>query len=148
MPTRLALTALVLSCTAIAGAYLLAFLPGGAPPWAAWGLAIGSAGSLSSMMALGAVRGGRLRPVPLAASVLTFLVVAGSFGAALLLPANEGPDAVLVLGLPLRAAIVLYGVGLVPILFLPWMYAASFDADTLSQADLDRVRRAAQERGA
>ncbi len=148
MPTRLALTALVLSCTAIAGAYLLAFLPGGAPPWAAWGLAIGSAGSLASMMALGAVRNGRLRPVPLAASVLTFLVVAGSFGAALLLPANEGPDAVLVLGLPLRAAIVLYGVGLVPILFLPWMYAASFDADTLSEADLDRVRRAAKERGA
>lgn len=148
MPTRLALSALVLSCTAIAGSYLLAFLPGGAPPWAAWGLAMGSAGALASMMALGAVRGGRLRLVPLAASVLTFLVVAGAFGAVLLLPANEGPAAVLVLGLPLRTAIVLYGVGLVPILFLPWMYAASFDANTLSDSDIERVRRAAQERDA
>lgn len=148
MPTRLALAALVLSCTAIAGAYALAFLPGGAPSWAAWGLALGSAGALSSMMALGAVRGGRIRPVPLAASVLTFVVVAGSFGAALVLPANEGPGATLVLGLPLRAAIVLYGVGIVPILFLPLMYALSFDADTLSDDALERVRRAGTEQGA
>lgn len=146
MITRLAITALVLSCTAIAGAYLLAFLPGGAPPWAAWGLAVGSAGALSSMMALGAARGGTLRPVALVASVLTFLVVAGSFGAALLLPANEGKDAVLVLGFPLRTAIVLYGVGVVPMLFLPLAYAKSFDADTLSEADLERVRQAARER--
>jgi hypothetical protein len=148
MATRLALAALVVSCTAIGGAYLLAFLPGGAPPWAAWGLALGSAGVLASMMALGAARNGRLRPVPLAASLLTFLVVAGSFGAALLLPGDEGPEAPLLFGLPRRAAIVLYGVGLVPLLFLPWMYAASFDADTLSEADLDRVRRSGQERGA
>ncbi len=66
----------------------------------------------------------------------------------LLLPPNEGKDAVLVLGFPLRTAIVLYGVGIVPMLFLPAMYAASFDADTLSEDDLDRVRRAGRERGA
>jgi len=148
MITRLALAALVLSCTAIAGAYLLAFLPGGAPPWAAWGLALGSAGALSSMMALGATRGGKLRPIALVACLLTFLVVGSSFALALLLPANEGKDAVIVLGFPLRTAIVLYGVGIVPILFLPAMYAASFDADTLSDDDIARVRRAGQERGA
>lgn len=148
MITRLALAALVLSCTAIAGAYLLAFLPGGAPPLAAWGLALGSAGALSSMMALGAARGGTLRPVALVACVLTFLVVGGAFALALLLPANEGKDAVIVLGFPLRTAIVLYGVGVVPMLFLPAAYALSFDADTLSDADLERVRRAGQERRA
>lgn len=148
MITRLALAALVLSCTSIAGAYLLAFLPGGAPPWAAWGLALGSAGALSSMMALGATRGGKLRPIALVACLLTFLVVGSSFALALLLPANEGKDAVIVLGFPLRTAIVLYGVGIVPILFLPAMYAASFDADTLSDDDIARVRRAGQERGA
>jgi hypothetical protein len=147
MITRLALLFLVLSCTAIAGAYLLAFLPGGAPPLASWGLALGSAGALSSMMALGATRGGKLRPIALVACVLTFLVVGGAFSLALLLPANEGKDAVIVLGFPLRTAIVLYGVGIVPILFLPAMYAASFDADTLSDDDLARVRRAGQERG-
>ncbi len=145
MTTRPALLALVLSCTAIAGAYLLAFLPGGAPPIAAWGLAIGSAGVLASMMALGAARGGRLRPMATLASVLTFLVVSGGFGLALLLPANEGRDAVIVLGFPLRTAIVLYVVGLVPLLFLPALYAASFDADTLSDGDLERVRLASAE---
>ncbi len=148
MITRLALAALVLSCTAIAGAYLLAFLPNGAPPIAAWGLALGSAGALSSMMALGAARGGKLRPVALVACVLTFLVVGGAFALALILPANEGKDAVIVLGFPLRTAIVLYGVGVVPILFLPLMYAASFDEDTLSDDDLERVRRAGRERDA
>jgi hypothetical protein len=83
-----------------------------------------------------------------AACTLTFLVVSGCFGAALLLPPDEGPGAALLLGLPLRTAIVLYGVGIVPLLFLPLAYAASFDADTLTDEDLDRVRRAAKERDA
>lgn len=148
MTTRLAVAGLVLSCTAIAGAYLLAFLPGGAPPLAAWGLALGSAGALASTMALGAARRGRVRPLAMAASVLTFVLVAGAFAAALLLPPDEGPDMRLVLGFPLRTAIVLYGVGIVPMLFLPVAYAVSFDRDTLSEADIERVRRAAQERGA
>lgn len=148
MTARLPLALLVLSCVLIAGAYAVAFFPGGAPPWAAWGLALGSAGALSSMMALGATRGGRVRPVALAASVLTFLVVAGAFACALLLPAREGANAPLLLGLPVRTAIVLYGVGLVPLVFLPLAYAASFDRDTLNDADLQRVRDAARERGA
>lgn len=146
MTTRLPLAVLLLSCAAIAGAYGLAFLPGGAPPWAAWGIAIGNAGALSSLMALGATRGGRLRPMAAVACTLTFLVVSGCFGAALLLPPDEGPGAALLLGLPLRTAIVLYGVGIVPLLFLPLAYAAAFDADTLTDEDLDRVRRAAKDR--
>ncbi|MHB8839265.1 MAG: hypothetical protein ACYC7F_09970 [Gemmatimonadaceae bacterium] len=148
MTARLPLAVLVLSCAAIGGAYGLAFLPGGAPPWAAWGLALGSAGALSSTMALGAMRRGQLRPVALIACLLTFLVVGGAFGAAILLPPAEGAKAALVLGLPLRTAIVLYGVGIVPLLFLPLAYAASFDADTLNDDDVERVRRAALEHAA
>ncbi|HEY3288445.1 MAG TPA: hypothetical protein VGJ96_15090 [Gemmatimonadaceae bacterium] len=146
MTARLPLASLLLSCAAIAGAYGLAFLPGGAPPLAAWGLALGSAGALSSTMALGAMRTGRLRPIALLACVLTFLVVGGAFAVVLLLPPAEGASATLVLGLPLRTAIVLYGVGVVPMLFLPLAYAASFDSDTLNEADIERVRRAAPER--
>jgi hypothetical protein len=148
MTARLPLAALVCSCAAIAGAYALAFLPGGAPPWAAWGLALGSAGALASTMALGAMRKGRLRPIALGACVLTFLVVGGAFGLALVLPSAEGRDAALLLGLPLRTAIVLYGVGVVPMLFLPFAYAASFDEDTLNDSDLERVRRAGREQAA
>jgi len=148
MTARLPLVLLVVSCVLIAGAYAVAFLPGGTPPSAAWGLAIGSALALSSIMALGATRGGRVRPVALVACVLTFFVVAGAFVAALLLPAREGANAALLLGLPVRTAIVLYGVGLVPLVFLPLAYAASFDRDTLSDADIQRVRDAARDGGA
>jgi len=148
MTARLPLALLVVSCVLIAGAYAVAFLPGGAPPWAAWGLAIGSALALSSIMALGATRGGRVRPVALAACALTFCVVAGAFACALILPAREGANAALLLGLPVRTAIVLYGVGLVPLVFLPLAYAASFDRDTLSDADIQRVRDAARDGGA
>lgn len=144
MTQRLILVAFVGSCLAIAGAYALAFLPGGAPPLAAWGLALGSAGVLAAMIALGAARNGRVRGAALVASVLTFVVVAGAFGAALALPANEGTGAVLVLGFPLRTAIVVYGVGIVPLLFLPLAYAVSFDDDTLNAADIERVRRAGE----
>jgi len=45
-----------------------------------------------------------------------------------------------VLGFPLRAAIVIYGVGLVPLVMLPVVYAMTFDEMTLSEDDLARVR--------
>ena len=47
------------------------------------------------------------------------------------------------LGLPKGAALVLYGVGLLPLLVLPLAYALTFEGQTLSEADLERVRRAA-----
>lgn len=144
MTRRLPITILLLSCAAIAAAYALAFLPGGAPDWAAWGMALGSAGALSSVMALGATRAGRLRPIAAVACLLTFVVVGGAFAAALLLPPDEGAGARLLLGVPVRTAVVLYGIGLVPLIFLPIAYAVSFDADTLSDADVARVRGAAK----
>ncbi len=52
----------------------------------------------------------------------------------------EGAGARLLLGLPLRAALVLYGVGLLPIVVLPFAYAVTFDDMTLSEEDLARVR--------
>jgi len=146
MMTRAALTAFVVSCLAIAGAYALAFLPGGAPAWAAWGIAIGGPGTLSAVMLLGAARGGRVRVVAGAAIGLTFVVLAGAFVLALVLPAAEGAGGPLLLGLPLRTAVVLYGVGIVPLLFLPAAYAATFDAETLTEEDLARVRAEAASR--
>ena len=146
MITRLALPAFVASCLAIFGAYLLAFLPGGAPSWAAWGMALGAPGALASIMLVGASRDGRIRPVAAVAIALTFVVLAGAFGLALALPPAEGAGGPLMLGLPVRTAIVLYGVGITPLFFLPLAYAAAFDADTLTEADLHRVRAAASAR--
>lgn len=136
---RLARFALVASICAIAGGYAAAFIPGGAPPWAPWLLAVGIPGALGSIMALGAARGragiGKLK-IPFA---FVFIVLTLGFCLALALP-EEAAGSPLWLGLPLRAAIVIYGIGLLPIVVLPVAYAITFDTQTLSQSDIDRVR--------
>ena len=43
------------------------------------------------------------------------------------------------LGLPRRAAIILYGIGLLPTLVLPVAYALTFADQTLRPEDLERV---------
>jgi hypothetical protein len=67
------------------------------------------------------------------------------FGAALALPATEGPLSRLWLGLPARAAMVIYGIGLLPIFVLPIAYALTFETQTLNADDLERVRKLARE---
>jgi len=136
----------VLSVLAIAAAYASAFIPGGAPVWGAWLAAIGIPASLCGIMMLGAARGssgiGSLK-LPL---LFVFCVLAGGFCLALALPMNEGIHAQLYLGLPLRAAIIIYGIGLLPIVVLPVAYAITFKSQTLSQADIERVREVARNR--
>jgi len=56
-----------------------------------------------------------------------------------LLP-GEGAGSPLWLGLPRRAALLVYGIGLLPAFVLPLCYALSFDAAVLSRAELDRLR--------
>ena len=91
-------------------------------------------------MILGAARGrqgiGKLQ-VPF---VFVALMLITGFLAALALPATESPASRLWLGLPLRAAIVIYGIGLLPIIVLPVAYALTFDTQTLSAQDVERVR--------
>lgn len=143
---RAARVTLVLAVCAIAGGYAAAFIPGGTPAWAPWLLAIGIPAALGGIMALGAARGsagiGKLK-FPFA---FVFVVLTAGFCLALGLPANEGPASTLWLGLPARAAIVIYGIGLLPIVVLPVAYALTFDTQTLSQSDIDRVRELAAQR--
>jgi hypothetical protein len=138
----LVLRLLVLSCTLVVVAYGAAFARGGTPVWAPWLLAVGANGMILSMMALGAMRRDRLPRVLAWIFVALFVLCAGSFLLALALPAAEGVGGPLLLGLPLRTAIVLYGVGVVPIAILPFAYALTFDASTLSEEDLRRAREA------
>jgi hypothetical protein len=49
------------------------------------------------------------------------------------------------LGLPARAAVVIYGIGLLPIVVLPVAYALTFDTQTLSADDVERVRAMGKE---
>ena len=144
-PTRTA--ALIALCTAIlaiAIGYAAAFRPGGAPAWAPWLLALGIPVSLGAIMILGAARGQRgIGPLKLP-FLFVAAVLAIGFCAALALPATEGPLAKLWLGLPARAAIVIYGIGLLPIVVLPVAYALTFDTQTLSAEDVERVRAMGQ----
>ncbi|HEX8243546.1 MAG TPA: hypothetical protein VF541_08625 [Longimicrobium sp.] len=144
MTKRLALAALALSALAIAAAYAAAFLPGGAPGWAPWPMAMGIPTALVAVMVLGAARGGRVGRLALPFA-FSFVVLAAGFALALALPANERAGAPLYLGLPLRAAIVIYGIGLFPIVVLPIAYALTFPEQTLNAADLERVRLAGEE---
>jgi hypothetical protein len=142
---RAAMSGLVVGLIAIALGYAAAFFPGGTPPWAPWLLALGIPAALGAIMILGAARGsagiGPLKyPFAFVVSVLAI-----GFCAALALPATEGPLSALWLGLPKRAAIVIYGIGLLPIIVLPVAYALTFEAQTLSADDVERVRELARD---
>ena len=95
-------------------------------------------------MVLGAARGakgiGALK-IPI---LLVFVMLAAAFCLALALPPSEARDSTLYLGLPLRAAIIVYGSGLLPTLILPIVYALTFETQTLSEADVGRVRELAE----
>lgn len=144
MARRNSLLALLAGTLAIAAAYASAFLPGDPPGWAAWALGIGTAVVMVAASAVGAARAdtglGRLK-LPFA---LTFLIVAGGFALVLSMPGTDAAGSALILGLPPRAAIVLLGIGLLPLLVLPIAYALTFDDMTLSESDLQRVREAAR----
>lgn len=143
---RVARIALIVSTCAIALGYASAFAPGGAPIWGAWLLALGIPVALGGIMVLGASRGrsgiGRL-VWPFAFVIVTLVV---GFSLALALPANESVTSNLWLGLPLRAAVILYGIGLLPIVVLPVAYALTFETQTLSAADVELVRQMGQSR--
>lgn len=141
---RAALGGLLASIALIASAYASAFLPGGAPAWAAWAMALGTPAALVAMMILGASR----QEEPLGALLVPFAfsgcVLAGGFVAALALPASEAAGVPLYGGLPLRAAVIIYAIGLLPIVVLPIAYARTFERQTLRPGDLERVREAAE----
>jgi hypothetical protein len=139
------LGALFLALIVIAAGYAGAFNKTATPVWAAWMLALGIPVALGAIMILGALRGsegiGALK-FPFA---FVIIILAIGFGAALALPASDGPLSRLWLGLPARAAIVIYGIGLLPIIILPIAYALTFEEMTLSADDLERVRAIARE---
>lgn len=138
-PFPLPLAGFALAIGLVATSYLAAFLPGGAPAWAPWLLAVGTALALAAVTLLGAERPGRRSRLVRLACLATFLLVAGGFGLALLLPAETTADP-LWLGLPRRAAILLYGIGLLPVLVLPVTYAVTFDRATLDDDRLGTLR--------
>lgn len=136
---RAALVVIFLSMLAIAGGYASAFLPGGPPEIASWIFALATAAMMVAVLVLGASRQG----VPLGklawVFAFCFIALAGGFALALRAPAVT-TDATLYLGLPEGAAVILFVVGLLPLLVLPIAYAMTFDRTTLDAAELDELR--------
>ena len=130
------------SCCLVAAAYLAMFITSPAPTWAPLALAVGANGVIMSLMAIGAVRHDTMPRSLVWTFAGLFVLCAGAFVVALLLPAQEASGGTLLLGLPLRSALVLYGVGVVPIGVLPFAYAFTFESSTLNEDDLVRVREA------
>ena len=139
---RLLIRLLAASCGLVAIAYAAMFVSATPPSWAPIALAIGANGVIMTLMAIGAVRHDTMPRSLVWTFVGLFVLCAGAFVVALLMPAQEGVGGPLLLGLPLRSAIVLYGVGVLPIAILPFAYALTFDSSTLSEDDLVRVRTA------
>lgn len=145
MPTKTnpgkpaALFAIISGTVAIAAGYAAAFLPGATPPWAPWLLALGIPLSIGGIIVLGAARGkrsARSLTIPIVFVVATLAI---GFALALWLPANESATSALWLGLPARAAIIVYGIGIFPAIVLPVAYALTFETQTLSDEDVERV---------
>ncbi len=138
---RVARFALTAALIAIAVAYASAFKSGGAPGWAPWLLAIGIPVALVGVMVMGAARGrSGIKKLLIPFTFIGILLTLG-FCLALGLPADESARSSLLFGLPLRAAIIIYGVGLIPIVILPVAYALTFETQTLSSDDLEKVRK-------
>ena len=123
----IALAAMTGSLLLIAAVYGTAIVTGAAPRWAAPVFVAALATLLVATMVLGAGRANR--PLGRLAWPFAFvwLVLAVGFGAVLLLHPASPTDPTLWLGLPPRAAVILYGIGILPALVLPLAYALTFD---------------------
>ena len=107
----------------------------------------GVTGISLSVTALGALREERRSAVVILALAVTGICILAGFALALLLP-DEGAAERLVLGFPVRAAAVIWLVGVAPLFVFPLAYAMSFDDLTLRDEDLDRIRELRRKRDA
>jgi len=138
---RVAFGAIVLGAVGIALAYASAFAPPAIAAAGPWLMAVALPVCLVAVMTFGAVRDGKSLGAMALPFAVVFVLVTGGFLLALAL----SPDTVrgpFWFGLPRRAAVILLGVGLLPLFVLPIVYALTFDALTLSDEDVARVRAA------
>ena len=139
---RGALALLVIGLLMAAAAYGSAFLAGGAPAWAAPLLGVAAVAMMTATALLAAARPGN---GGLAAALASGgLGLACAMVAVWTIPATDPLAPRLFLGLPAGAAHLLYGIGLVPAVAVPLLYARTFHRATLSEDDLRTVRAAAR----
>jgi len=127
-----------LSFLAVASPLILLsfFVPGPAGPLV---FAVLSVAFPVALIVLGAARQGRLGPL-LVPVVALLLILEGAVLGMLALR-GQVMEAPWLGGLPLAAAIQLYGMWLLPLTLVALAYALTFDSFTLTDEDLSRFRR-------
>ncbi|HKK93049.1 MAG TPA: hypothetical protein VJ925_06420 [Longimicrobiales bacterium] len=141
MRPSLGLASLTAGTLTVAAAYIAVLLPGPAPAWPAWSVALGTCLLLFGFLDLGAGRrDGRPLAVRLVFAGTAIWVAVGFLGILWSTPADlETP---FVWGLPLPAAWMIYVLGIGPALFLPLAWVVLFRSATLPDDALDRLRAA------
>lgn len=128
---------LLLGLLCVAAGYATAFVDRVAVALSASAMAIGIALLIPSVMALGAPLSSRRRWMVRGILLGVFVLLAAAFLSALWLPNERDGTARLVWGFPFRTAVVVYGAGLLPMLVLPLLYAATFDSALADAEDRD-----------
>jgi hypothetical protein len=121
--TSIGVGLLALGAVVIGAAYAATIGAGGAQAWAPWFVALGCSTCAVGLFVVGAASRGPVQPLIGWLLVALFLVIFGAFGAALSMRVPDGATERIVLGLPLRLAIVFYGIGLLPLVVLPVTFA-------------------------
>jgi hypothetical protein len=120
-------------------AYAVTWRTGALPQALALGCVLATVGQLALFALLGARRADGRAGAAWGAAAVLLLGVGGLFAAVLLAP-DLGAAEPLLGGLPRRAALVLLGVGLLPLPLLALAFARGFDAWTPSAEDVARLK--------
>jgi hypothetical protein len=120
---------LAAGAAAIGLAYAAPIATGTAPTWAPWLLAFGGAACMVGLFVVGAASRGPVRPFVGWLLTALFVVIFAAFGTALSMPVPPAGTEAIVLGLPKRLAIVFYGIGVLPLVILPVVFAMSLGKD-------------------
>jgi hypothetical protein len=132
---------LLVAALLIAAGYAAAFGGPAGSHAGAWLLAAGNALLVPCAMGLGAPLRGRLGNVLALALAACGLVIFAAIGMALIIRTPESAATALTLGFPRRTAIVLLGVGVLPMVLLPALFALTFDTGVFHADRLAALRR-------
>lgn len=126
--------------------YAAAATSRGVSPWLATLVAVAVALQIAAWCVLGARRrDGRAGSAWVGAAAIVVLV-GGALGYAILAPGADGVEP-LVGGVPRRAAYVIYGIGVLPLVVLAAVFGRGFAAWAPTEADVARLRELRDSRG-
>jgi hypothetical protein len=134
-----AVALIALSAATLLLGYVALWWPGGPPRAVHVAMAVAVVTQLTAFVLLGARRrDGRIGAAWVAVGALVVLV--GGVLVTVIVSADAGAAEPLLGGLPRRAGLVLYGVGMAPLLLVAGSFARSFDAWVPTEAEVEQLR--------